>query len=289
VNNAVGFSTLNQAIGFNAAQIDLSTNITGNIVLGNLDYLTAGSLGQNDDTIAIGVGAGNYMQGMDAIAIGTGAGYSGQGANAVAIGNIAGQYNQLANTIAINASGTALDTSSNLLGKLGQTVSKGTALTGGLWAAPIKTQTSTAALFTGGGTLIPNPSPLGATNIAIQSINPLASLYYDPITCEISYYTPQWYNVLANRLSGNTYTNNTGRPITVSICYTWDIISSGDAGGIDVVVGGISIISQFFYSSYVAAGYFDTVNFIVPPNQTYTATLNTILVTPTISLWSELR
>ena len=302
VNNAVGFSTLNQAIGFNAAKIDLSTNITGNIALGNLDYITAGSLGQYDDTIAIGVGAGNYMQGMDAIAIGTGAGYSGQGMNAIAIGNIAGSNNQLANTIAINASGTALDTSSNLLNKLGQTVSKGTALTGGLWAAPIKTQTSSAALFTG-GVAIPNPlTPVG-TNIAVQTMNPLASLYYDPITCEISYYTPQWYSFTSSNGGGfqyqyrsanlnvnyltppndftHIYNNNTGRPINVSILF---FLESSYEYGIIFYVNSVMLQEMSNTTQSITE---IMLNVIIPANANYSLVINSSPLIPDYS-WFEL-
>jgi hypothetical protein len=57
-------------------------------------------------------------------------------------------------------------------------------------------------------------------------MNPLSSLYYDPFTCEISYYTPRWYDLSGQRsiainpdgTGGDiSYLNNTGRPITVNI------------------------------------------------------------------------
>ena len=105
VDSKISFSGLNQSIilGFNAASVDISTNITGNIKIGNLDYIGSPNflVGQSDDTLAIGTGAGNYNQGADAVAIGTGAGNTNQGPNAIAIGNIAGQNGQLSNAIAI--------------------------------------------------------------------------------------------------------------------------------------------------------------------------------------------
>ena len=201
-------------------------------MLGNLNYSTS-LLGQVDDTIAIGTGAGNYNQGMDSVAIGTGAGNTNQGMNSVAIGNIAGQTTQgdnavaigymagmtgqLANTIVLNSSGATLDTSSNFTGKLNVNSSNGGGAGGGLFVAPIKTQDSSSNLFSP-GTLV---SSL-LSDIAYTYMNPLSSLYYDPVRCEISYYSPKWYDLSGQRpitdASGDiSYYNNTGRPIIVNM------------------------------------------------------------------------
>ena len=87
-----------------------------------------------------------------------------------------------------------------------------------------------------------------------------------------------WQNVTGSRSSGVSYTNTTGRPISV-------IISIGTITGAEtatVVVGGVILYSG---DAGIAAMTGLLGGFIVPPNATYSVTV----VSSTISRWVELR
>lgn len=80
-----------------------------------------------------------------------------------------------------------------------------------------------------------------------------------------------WTDVTASRTLGTTYTNSTGKPIMVSVCYP--------LGNCVVVVGGVTI-------SDTSAANNDTKtqnSFVVPASATYVVTAGTL------TLWAELR
>jgi hypothetical protein len=81
-----------------------------------------------------------------------------------------------------------------------------------------------------------------------------------------------WQDVTGSRSSGTTYTNNTGKPITVF--FSCGHISS------TVIVGGVTISSV----SNAPDWFPYSMTFIVPDNTTYSITFNTVSRT-----WSELR
>jgi hypothetical protein len=95
-----------------------------------------------------------------------------------------------------------------------------------------------------------------------------------------------WQNVLSSRSLGTTYTNNTGKPIAVSI--TGEATGGGNGSfGLDIVVGGVTIATGTPYAAN--AGYRDAVFFIVPTGATYSATAGAHLLGTTAVNWSELR
>lgn len=86
-----------------------------------------------------------------------------------------------------------------------------------------------------------------------------------------------WQNMTASRSGGSTYTNNTGKPITV-------IVSIRDANifsGVLVYVGGVVIIDVDDVGAQGTTPY----TFVVPNGSTYSVTVNS----NTIRHWSELR
>lgn len=85
-----------------------------------------------------------------------------------------------------------------------------------------------------------------------------------------------WQNVLSSRQSGVTYTNNTGRPITVILTIR-DRSSTSTPFTVDVGAARIVDVDDFFEGCFV-------ISFIVPNDNTYRVTsLNTI------RSWAELR
>ena len=73
----------------------------------------AGNNAQGTDAVAIGASAGLNTQGAGAVAFGQGTGETSQGANAVALGKAAGQVNQGINSIAIGQSAGLTDQANN--------------------------------------------------------------------------------------------------------------------------------------------------------------------------------
>lgn len=88
-------------------------------------------------------------------------------------------------------------------------------------------------------------------------------------------YGQTWQNVTGSRVAGTTYTNTTGKPITLSI-------TSGavNNNSISVLVNGLSIYNGAIGSSIPFA---HTAVVIVPPGATYSATAGGALT------WMELR
>ena len=97
--NINGDETVNNTKTFTGT---LASNIiTNSGSITSTGNITAGKLGQTDDSVAIGRGAGQTNQGNNATAVGDGAGGSNQGNNATAVGVGAGGSNQTASTTAI--------------------------------------------------------------------------------------------------------------------------------------------------------------------------------------------
>jgi len=94
-----------------------------------------------------------------------------------------------------------------------------------------------------------------------------------------------WTNVLDDRTDGVTYTNDTGKPIMVSIL----LIAAGNNRG-DPTGGSIEINGDDYLLLQLRNDNGDYVmsnlTFLVPPNDTYELTLNT---NGSISRWFELR
>ena len=86
-----------------------------------------------------------------------------------------------------------------------------------------------------------------------------------------------WQDVTGSRSSGVTYTNNTGKPITVIV----SIRDSNLYDGVLVYVGGVVIIDVDDIGAQGTTPY----TFVVPNGSTYSVTVNS----NTIRHWSELR
>lgn len=84
-----------------------------------------------------------------------------------------------------------------------------------------------------------------------------------------------WQNVSGSRTSGTTYTNSTGKPITV-ICGQ---SGAGSATTLTVTVGGVSFGGQSTLSGGTII-----LSFVVPGGATYSATLGVAF-----TIWMELR
>ena len=84
-----------------------------------------------------------------------------------------------------------------------------------------------------------------------------------------------WQNVTSSRSIGNTYTNNTGKPIQVLIVANGSTSTTGNS----IIVGGVTIAEFYTHNSMTAP-----FSFVVPSGQTYKLNLKT-----SINSWSELR
>lgn len=82
-----------------------------------------------------------------------------------------------------------------------------------------------------------------------------------------------WQNVTASRTLGVTYTNATGKPITVVV--TWNSTS----GTCTVDVGGVTV-----FVSPTSSTYLSPVTFVVPAGQSYVVSGGTAFLR-----WTELR
>ena len=89
-----------------------------------------------------------------------------------------------------------------------------------------------------------------------------------------------WQSVVGSRSIGTTYTNSTGRPITVIIAAT-----GNGANGLFGVT--INSAVTFYSPSAYAAGAWTSVSFIVPDGNTYQTTQQGSNVT--LYYWMELR
>lgn len=85
-----------------------------------------------------------------------------------------------------------------------------------------------------------------------------------------------WTDVTASRALGTTYTNSTGKPIQVMMCFATTSTTSRTQ---TAIVNGVTIFSQT--TNYIAP----VLNFIVPSGATYSITSTGL----TLGTWSELR
>lgn len=145
---------------------------------------------------------------------------------------------------------------------------------------------SNGIIFTAPTGLIVNQNGFSSTTITVNKGARL-SLVWDGTNYVIENYAPvgdgqAWTadlgpSGLAQRASGTTYTNTTGRSIMVTI----GITAVSGSPGIVVVVGGSQI-----YGFYPPYGTGNPLSFIVPPGATYSGTLN---AGTTLTNWNELR
>lgn len=108
--------------------------------------------------------------------------------------------------------------------------------------------------------------------------NVVQVMLYSPGIPQASGYAQTWQNLTASRVASTTYTNSTGRPITVSVtCFT-----NGAQNNIGIRVDGADV--QRFISNNTTGGAGFTVYGIVPNGSTYAVDS----IAP-ITLWKELR
>jgi hypothetical protein len=86
-----------------------------------------------------------------------------------------------------------------------------------------------------------------------------------------------WQNVTGSRSGGSTYTNNTGKPIFVSVT------SDGEQAGVRIIVGGNEILRQS--GALISGVMYANATFIVPNGVTYRADFTAGVKYN----WSELR
>ena len=103
-NDTQGASSV--AVGTQAAETTQGSNA---VAVGN----SAGKTAQSNNSVAVGRNSGEVTQGANSVAVGNAAGKTDQGDLSVAIGTNAGITNQGANGIIINATGAALDDTSD--------------------------------------------------------------------------------------------------------------------------------------------------------------------------------
>ena len=89
-----------------------------------------------------------------------------------------------------------------------------------------------------------------------------------------------WQNVTASRSSGQTYRNNTGKPIHIFIA-----VKDGINGGLRLVIGGVTI---FNFTYDLPAWVFYPVSVIIPDNTDYSFTWAGNSPSDLLT-WSELR
>lgn len=142
---------------------------------------------------------------------------------------------------------------------------------------------TTWAVYAGQGSV---PTATSTTTGTVKLVNSLASTATDAaltaaqgkaLNDKMIGIDQTWQNVTSSRVGGSTYTNNTGKPITV-------IVSIRDANvfsGVLVRVGGVTIIDVDDVGAQGTTPY----TFIVPNNTSYSVTINA----NTIRHWSELR
>ena len=90
-----------------------------------------------------------------------------------------------------------------------------------------------------------------------------------------------WTNVTGSRALGTTYTNSTGKTITVIVSMGYP----GSTGSYAVYVGAVNIASGAGNANYNSAYYklTDTVTFVVPNGATYLVSVSGM----SLNIWSE--
>jgi hypothetical protein len=100
------------------------------------------------------------------------------------------------------------------------------------------------------------------------------------LTSEVIGVGQTWQNVAGSRVAGTTYTNSTGKPITIAISYTVSALNTVQG----LTISGLNV----FAAGYPAAnGGGSGFSLIVPNGATYATVTNAGTIT--IVSWSELR
>jgi hypothetical protein len=100
------------------------------------------------------------------------------------------------------------------------------------------------------------------------------------LTSDVIGVSQNWTNVLGSRAFDTTYTNSTGKPITVWVGGTCTIANENSVGYVNV--NGVNLGPTSGAANAKWQG-----TFIVPNGQTYYVTKNS--GTPTLEQWVELR
>lgn len=127
-----------------------------------------------------------------------------------------------------------------------------------------------------------NPQKVGLGNASTKNVGTVSGTVAagdDPRFGKMIGVGQAWQDVAANRASGVTYTNSTGRPIFVVVTGR-----NGAARGLayvdSVIVGGINQTSD--------GNVVGNISFMVPDGSTYSISSN-IILNRTDTSWSELR
>jgi hypothetical protein len=115
----------------------------------------------------------------------------------------------------------------------------------------------------------------GANTITVPNATGTVAL-----TSEVIGIGQTWQNVAGSRVAGTTYTNSTGKPITIAISYTVSALNTVQG----LTISGVSV----FAAGYPAAnGGGSGFALIVPNGATYATLTNSGTIT--IVSWVELR
>jgi len=129
---------------------------------------------------------------------------------------------------------------------------------------------------TSGQVTLAAPAVAGTTTLTLQAVTGTMALQNDVIGIGQTW---QNFAVGTTRVSGTTYTNSTGKPITVIVNNT---SGSGVIGlTVSPVVGGVTLPGSTANATYSSA----YVSFIVPTGQTYSVTI----AGAGTQQWAELR
>jgi hypothetical protein len=114
----------------------------------------------------------------------------------------------------------------------------------------------------------------GANTITVPNATGTVAL-----TSEVIGIGQTWQNVAGSRIAGTTYTNSTGKPITIAISYTCNAnntVQGLSINGVSVFAAGMPVVSN-------GSGF----SLIVPNGATYATVTNAGTIT--IVSWYELR
>jgi len=128
---------------------------------------------------------------------------------------------------------------------------------------------------TSGAITLAAPSVAGTNTLTLPASTGTVAL-----TSQVLGVGQTWTDVTSSRALGTTYTNSTGRPITIAIAQ--NSTSSGGFGGA-IVINGASLPQNYSYAS--TAGYLNWLTYIVPAGATYSCSSNAT----SLNSWYELR
>lgn len=208
-NVGLGLADFDKAVTARVFKGSFAGDLSGSVFADGSTMLIDGSEGKiigdihtsllrtSEDTLAIGLDAGETLQGSLAVAVGWMAGGQEQGAGAVAIGASAGYQNQGENSISIGSdSGSSLQGNNAVaLGRVaGNTaqghhsiaIGAGAGSTNQAANSIVLNAQSTGSSSTDYVTLSPTAS--GFYVAPIRELSSAKALYYNPITKEVTYY-----------------------------------------------------------------------------------------------------